>query len=176
VVAAPPVTTPVVASAPVFVDVRVDSRPAGATAVLVDRGKSTFLGTTPLTTALDPTRVYELVFTLENGSTQRAQLDPTTTRRVAVALDPGDANEARRPARPAVNGRGEGTLMVSSKPPCEIHIDGRPTGLMTPQRALPLPAGTHELTLVNTALSIDKTVRVKITADRATKVIQDLMP
>lgn len=72
-------------------------------------------------------------------------------------------------------GGGEGTLMISSKPPCEILIDGKPTGLTTPQRAITLPAGAHKVTLVNTAEGIKKTVSVQITADKPTKVIQDLM-
>jgi hypothetical protein len=71
--------------------------------------------------------------------------------------------------------RGQGTLMISSKPPCEIYVDGKPTGLTTPQRAIMLPAGAHKITLVNTAQGIKKTVSVQITADKPTKVIQDFM-
>jgi hypothetical protein len=65
--------------------------------------------------------------------------------------------------------------MISSKPPCEIVIDGKATGLTTPQRSIPLPAGTHKITLVNSAEGIKKTVSVQITADKPTKVIQDFM-
>jgi hypothetical protein len=65
--------------------------------------------------------------------------------------------------------------MISSKPPCEILIDGKPTGLTTPQRAIPLAPGAHKITLVNTAEGIKKTVSVQVTADKATKVIQDFM-
>ena len=68
-----------------------------------------------------------------------------------------------------------GVLMISSKPPCEILIDGKPTGLMTPQRALPLSAGAHKVTLINTTEKIKKTLSIQITADQPTKVIQDLM-
>lgn len=70
---------------------------------------------------------------------------------------------------------GTGILMISSKPPCEILIDGRPTGLTTPQRSLPVSAGTHKITLVNATEKIKKTLTVQITADQPTKVIQDLM-
>ena len=35
--------------------------------------------------------------------------------------------------------------MVATKPPCELIVDGSPTGLMTPQRALPLAAGSVDL-------------------------------
>jgi hypothetical protein len=70
---------------------------------------------------------------------------------------------------------GEGTLMVSSKPPCEIVIDGKSTGLTTPQRAITLSAGVHKVTFVNQVEGIKKTVSVSITADESTKLIQDLM-
>jgi len=65
--------------------------------------------------------------------------------------------------------------MISTKPPCEILVDGKPTGLVTPQRAIMLPVGTHKITLVNQADNIKKTIAVEISADQATKVIQDLM-
>jgi hypothetical protein len=70
---------------------------------------------------------------------------------------------------------GDGVLMISSKPPCEIHIDGKATGLSTPQRAMKLPAGKHTITLVNAAERIKKTIAVSISPDAPTKVIQDLM-
>jgi hypothetical protein len=186
-----------------FVDVMLLSTPAGATVTLVDRGKTTFIGTTPIATALDPSRKYELVFSHPSQPAWIESIDPSTTRRVEVRLDrPGKAakpairtSEAPRPraetkleraldvaapdapraekvvAEPA----GEGILMISSKPPCEIVIDGKPTGLTTPQREIPLSAGGHKVTLVNKAEDINKTISVQISADKPTKVIQDLM-
>jgi hypothetical protein len=65
--------------------------------------------------------------------------------------------------------------MVSSKPPCDILIDGKATGLTTPQRSISLGAGVHKVTFVNEAEKIKKTVSVTISADKATKLIQDLM-
>ena len=65
--------------------------------------------------------------------------------------------------------------MVSSKPPCDILIDGKATGLTTPQRSIPLAAGTHKITFVNATEGVKKTVSVSITADQSTKLIQDLM-
>ncbi len=65
--------------------------------------------------------------------------------------------------------------MVSTKPPCEILIDGKATGLRTPQRALPLSAGAHKITFVNAAEHVNKTVAVSITADHTTKLIKDLL-
>jgi len=230
--ATPSITTPAptaaIAKRPAFVDVRLDSKPVGATVMLVDRGKQTFLGTTPISTAVDPTRAYDVVFAYPNRQTQIEHLDPKATARLSVVLGrPGTratpelakpvaapteaapakvakvakaakaakivepAWEAPAPiaatatkleAAPAADARaekavgGNGLLMISSKPPCEIHVDGKPTGLMTPQRALPLSAGKHRITLVNPAQKIRKSLAVEITANASTKVIQDLMP
>jgi hypothetical protein len=65
--------------------------------------------------------------------------------------------------------------MISSKPPCEIVIDGRATGLTTPQRAISLSAGSHRITLRNGEKSIRKTLTVQIAANATEKVIEDLM-
>lgn len=68
---------------------------------------------------------------------------------------------------------GSGMLMISSKPPCEIVVDGKSTHLMTPQKAIPLAPGNHTIVLVNAQQSIHKTMGVIITAKKSTKVIQD---
>lgn len=65
--------------------------------------------------------------------------------------------------------------MISAKPPCEILIDGEPTGLTTPQRAIPLRAGRHRITLVNREQDLEKTVAIQIEAGETEKVIQDLL-
>ncbi|MBA3539348.1 MAG: hypothetical protein H0T79_06940 [Deltaproteobacteria bacterium] len=216
---------PLPGSAPALVDVRIDSKPSGATVMLVDRGKTTFLGTTPISTAVDPSRTYDIVFTYEDRPTQLEHLDATATTHLAVVL--GKAGNAAPPATkpvvtavvaakpvgvakaapmtaavpkapvvakpvakvepkrvetavaaPAVKkpaAGGAGVLMISSKPPCEIHVDGKPTGLMTPQRAISLAAGAHNITLVSPDKAIKRTFAVQIAADKPTKVIQDLM-
>ena len=64
--------------------------------------------------------------------------------------------------------------MISSKPPCEIEIDGKSTGLRTPQRAIPLSAGAHKVTLVNSDASVNKTLMVQINAGQSTKLVKDL--
>ncbi|MBS1120706.1 MAG: serine/threonine protein kinase [Deltaproteobacteria bacterium] len=180
---------------PTFVDVRIDSKPAGATVMLVDRGKTTFLGTTPVSAAVDPSRRYDLVFTYDNKPTQIEHLNAATTKHLSVVLGRSGNRPASKAARVAKSRAvvkaavdpldtappaetkpvGEGVLMISSKPPCEILIDGKSTGLMTPQREIKLPAGSHRITLVNATEKIKKTLAVQITADQPTKVIQDLM-
>lgn len=72
------------------------SSPAGATVTLVDRGRTTFIGTTPIATALDPSRKYELVFSHPSKPTRIEAIDPSATRRVDVKLGrPGTATAAK---------------------------------------------------------------------------------
>jgi hypothetical protein len=210
-------------AAAAFVDVLLLSTPSGATVTLVDRGKTSFIGTTPISIALDRSRTYELVFSHPSQQTWVEPLDPSKTNRVNVTLGGGSSEPAPSPAvrasepareapaaapapapvqpapvaapRPRPEAKkveraaaeaavaapaiaaptGEGILMISSKPPCEIVIDGKATGLTTPQREIALPAGSHQVTLINKAESVHKTLSVQITAGQPTKVIQDLM-
>src|SRR5690606_19273593 len=67
-----------------------------------------------------------------------------------------------------------GTLMVGSKPPCDIIIDGKRTGLETPQRSIELSPGTHRVTLVNKEHGIQKRFKVKIEPGKRTRAILDL--
>lgn len=205
-----------------LVDVRIDSKPAGATVMLVDNGKTSFLGSTPLSTSVDPAKKYDVIFTLPGRPTQMTPLDPSQTSKLEVTLDrahhhhraPASAAVAEVAAAPkpaksskasfadaiektetpkpekadkpekaekkvakddaAASGDG-GTLMVSSKPPCEILIDGKATGLTTPQRSVPLSAGVHKVTFVNESEGIKKTVAVSIKPGQSTKLLQDLM-
>jgi hypothetical protein len=130
------------------------------------------------------------VFTYATGSTHIEHLDARTTRRIAAVLETRDSparsdssprrtERAGRDAGPSrratASATGEGMLMISSKPPCEIIVDGKSTGLTTPQRAIALPAGDHRVTLINREKSIRKTLAVQIAADTTEKVIEDLM-
>jgi hypothetical protein len=196
-------------ASPELVDVRIDSVPAGATVTLVDHGRTQLIGDTPVDTAVDPSREYDLVFTSASAPPHVEHLDPRTTRRVEVALGKRDVTEhvTERPVEPSAvepaapehaatehvpartvrprpepraearsePSAGQGTLMISSKPPCEIVIDGRSTGLTTPQRSISLPAGSHRITLLNPEKSIHKVVSVQILANTTAKVIEDLM-
>jgi hypothetical protein len=73
-----------------------------------------------------------------------------------------------RPPKPA----GIGTLVIGSNPWTRIIIDGKDTGLTTPQRSLPLPAGKHIVTLRNPKFGIDISFPVVIKAGQKTKVIK----
>jgi hypothetical protein len=142
---------------------------------------------------LDPSKTSRLDVTL-GRSAPRAGVNPALStsgtkkekraKKESSKLDasfldetakPAKAEKAEKPVEKKPEPAGEGTLMVSSKPPCEIWIDGKPTGLTTPQRSIPLAAGTRKVTFVNEAAGIKKTVSVSITADQSTKLIQDLM-
>jgi hypothetical protein len=76
------------------------------------------------------------------------------------------------PAKAA--GGGGGTLMLGAKPPCDIFIDGKPTGLKTPQRALKVAPGAHRVTLVSREHKITETFSVDIKAGAPTKIVKDL--
>ena len=196
-----------------LVDVRIDSKPAGATVMLVDNGKSSFLGNAPVVASVDPTHSYDVVFTLEGRSSQMVHFDPGKTHRLEATLHHGSAaaksapvaapapaprKVAAKAAAPAPKGEladpgfddpapqpkataetrastGMGMLMVSSKPPCSIVVDGKETGLSTPQKAMPLSAGAHKITFVNATENINKTVEISITADKSTRLIQNLL-
>ncbi len=177
---APPVTHPTLAV------VRVETQPAGATAMLVDGGKTTLIGTTPVDAELDRTREYDVILTLEDHETHIEHVDPSTNQHVLVVLA-AEAAPAPAPApvhhhhnakkvehtvvaeKPAATG----SLKVSSKPPCSIVIDGKTTGLTTPQAALVVAVGHHDVTLVNAEQGIHLTTEVEISADRTTQLVQD---
>ncbi len=193
-----------VAPAPKLTDVRIDSSPSGATVMLVDNGKQSFLGSTPIASSLDASRSYDVVFTLDGRPSKVMHFEPSASQRLDAVFDKPVVASAPAPAPVAVaqpapkpapvhhvaarapvgqiadpgfegSSGGNGTLMVSTKPPCDIVIDGQATGLHTPQRAIPLSAGAHKVTFVNAAEHINKTVSVSVTSDHTTKLIKDLL-
>ncbi|MGN6104627.1 MAG: protein kinase domain-containing protein [Kofleriaceae bacterium] len=69
--------------------------------------------------------------------------------------------------------KGQGILMLGSKPSCEIYVDGSATGLHTPQREMKLSAGKHRITLVNNEFGIKESFAVDIKPDTPAKMIKD---
>jgi hypothetical protein len=71
--------------------------------------------------------------------------------------------------------KGQGTLVLGSKPPCQVYIDGSDSGKSTPIRPgdMKLDAGKHKVTLVNNEFGIKETFYVDIKADEPTKQIKD---
>ncbi len=69
--------------------------------------------------------------------------------------------------------RGDGVLLLGSKPPCEIFIDGRNTGLRTPQREIKLSAGRHKVTLLNNEFGIKESFSIEIKPGETTRAVKD---
>ena len=61
-------------------------------------------------------------------------------------------------------------LVLGSKPPCDIAIDGVATGLHTPQQDIKLPVGRHTVTLTNAEFNIKDTFSVDVKADSPAKL------
>jgi serine/threonine protein kinase len=74
------------------------------------------------------------------------------------ALAPKSEKERTADKAPA----GEGYLRLGSKPWANIAVDGKDTGLHTPQIHLKLGAGSHRITLTNPQFSIKETFTVEI--------------
>ncbi|MCE9574253.1 MAG: PEGA domain-containing protein, partial [Deltaproteobacteria bacterium] len=69
--------------------------------------------------------------------------------------------------------KGEGILSLGAKPPCDIYIDGKSTGLKTPQREIKLSSGHHKVTLMNNEFGIKESFTVEIKAGSPTKMVKD---
>ena len=160
---APPPPPPVAQPKLAFNPLAITSQPAGAIVTIVGDGDATVIGRTPVTASLDPARAYDVVVAARGHATQLRHVEPGV-RELAIDLDP--------PA-PAARTAATGTLQIASKPPCEIIIDGKPTKLMTPQRAITLAPGSHAVTLINSQLKIKKTTSIAVDAHHVTKLIQD---
>ncbi len=174
---------------------RFTSEPPGAVVTLLTDGVPVALGAAPVTHPLDPRKRYEVTFDKPgyvtvtkpvaiSGRPQEsvtAVLERATARSVASA--PRRASNPIPPTAPAVEvpteapraASAKGTLLISAKPPCAIYIDGKNTGLKTPQRDIKLSAGNHRITLVNEEHGIKESFSVGIEAGEQTKSIKDFM-
>ncbi len=81
---------------------------------------------------------------------------------------------SKRETRASKSSGKMGTLMIGSKPPCKIFIDGKNTGLTTPQRAIKVKAGKHRVTLINKQHGIKVTATVTVKAGQTKRVIKDM--
>jgi hypothetical protein len=93
-------------------------------------------------------------------ASSRANLtkDPKTANDPPLSVDP----------KPAM-----GTLVLDSKPSCEIYIDHVNSGLHTPQLELRLLVGEHRITLYNDQFGINDEFIVGVTADAGEKIVKD---
>jgi hypothetical protein len=67
-------------------------------------------------------------------------------------------------------GVGNGTLAIATSGPAAILIDDSNTGLTAPQRAIPLPAGHHNVRIIAAAQHINKLFPVDISAHHTTRL------
>jgi len=107
--------------------------------------------------------------------------DEEKPKKVAAAdkATPEPKAPAEKPAavdKPSSSGGGDGWLRLGSKPWTNILVDGKETGLHTPQTHLKLGAGSHRITLTNPQFSIKETFSVDIKAGETETVIKDLRP
>ncbi|HEY1812770.1 MAG TPA: hypothetical protein VGG74_10520 [Kofleriaceae bacterium] len=119
VVVAPVPAAPVEPTVPKLVDVRLDSTPAGAIATLISNGISTQLGPTPLSTSLDPSKSYDVVFAIDGKPSKVEHLDPNATQHVEVAFDdaaPSVAATAPTKASKSSRHRGKHARVAAAAP------------------------------------------------------------
>ena len=87
--------------------------------------------------------------------------------------EPAPKPVAKAEPMPKAGGK-EGFLRLNSKPWTNISVDGKDTGLHTPQTQLKLAAGSHKITLSNPQFNIKETFTVEIRAGETETVIKDL--
>ncbi|MDB4957488.1 MAG: serine/threonine protein kinase [Myxococcales bacterium] len=98
---------------------------------------------------------------------------PASTTRAATPTPPATHKVAAAPVTTPANKAGNGVLMISSKPPCQISIDGKLTKLVTPQTGLSMAPGTYRIALINPQSHINTLFEVRIAAGQSTKLIRD---
>jgi serine/threonine protein kinase len=93
-----------------------------------------------------------------------------------AAPPPAPKPVAAAPVEKPAPGGAEGFLRLGSKPWTNITVDGKDTGLHTPQTKIKLGAGSHRITLTNPQFNIKETFSVDIKAGQTETVIKDLRP
>jgi serine/threonine protein kinase len=118
--------------------------------------------------------------TLERRPIRRTDLERRSQARADRRSDARPEPDRKPPPEPdrdeavAPAGDKTGMLALGSKPPCRIFVDGQDTGKTTPQRGLTLPAGRHQIRLVNDDYAIVENFSVTITAGETTRVVKDM--
>ncbi|HZS36946.1 MAG TPA: hypothetical protein VFF06_08970 [Polyangia bacterium] len=69
-----------------------------------------------------------------------------------------------------------GFLRLSSKPSCAISIDGKATGLMTPQQKIKLSPGLHTITLNVPSSTQQENFTIEIRSNQTSVIVKDLAP
>ncbi len=119
----------------------------------------------PVVTSLAPEPAPEPAKKAKAKSSPRTKrvIEVEKTERTRSVIDTGDKAKAADP----------GVLMLAAKPPCQIRIDGKTTGLTTPQRVLKLSPGKHRITLTNQEHQIRDSFKVSIVSGKKTRIVRD---
>jgi hypothetical protein len=179
------------------VTVSFTSDPEGATVTLVRGSQRRNVGRTPTSADVDLTGdgTWTVEMTKSGHEPFSRELEPeagedelefeaTLTRRAVAVAHPNPRPNPRphmvdRPQmmdQPDMAAQGgEGTLRVNTRPWSQVFVDGRLIG-NTPQMNIPLSAGSHRLTLVNSDFNIRETINVQIRAGQVTTKIVTLTP
>jgi hypothetical protein len=122
------------------------------------------VATGPVVTSLAPEPEPEpaKVKTKRSSRSKRAA-DPDKAPSKKAVIDSGVDTKLADP----------GVLMLGAKPPCQIRIDGKMTGLTTPQRVLKLAPGKHRVTLTNQEHQIRDSFKVSIVSGKKTRIVRD---
>jgi serine/threonine protein kinase len=89
---------------------------------------------------------------------------------------PTPAPRAERAAAPPAAPAGEGYLRIGSQPWTSIFVDGKDTGLHTPQTHIKLSAGTHKIQLTNPQFNVRDTFSIDVGAGETQTVTKNYRP
>jgi hypothetical protein len=71
---------------PILVTIRIDSSPSGAAVSLVEDGKPTAVGTTPIDVVLDPSHAYDVMVAANGYVARTVHIDPEAAQEIDVEL------------------------------------------------------------------------------------------
>ncbi len=130
---------------PVVTQEVLDSVPRGASAVL---DGVPLAGVTPLTVSWNQGVKHQLTLTEGNlGFHWDFEAGETPGGRI-FTLQP--ATSAGTPTPPPPAAGGPGSLKLEGAFPVRVSVDGRDLGEIAPGKAIPLPSGTHRVTMAST--------------------------
>ena len=150
VAVAPAVAAPVTPPPPAQGQVEVTSDPSGAK-VIVDGSER---GVTPLTLTLDPGSHSVIITDGRSNTTRTLEVAAGANVTLAATLAPV--------------GVAAGYVTVASAIELQVFENGQPLGSTATQKLL-LPAGKHELEVVNEALEFRSTINVDVKAGQTAK-------
>ena len=144
---------------------------AGAAARQAEGGRRQERGGAP---ASEPKKAKQADLTLPDE--EKPKKVAAADKPAAEPKPPADKPPDKSSAPASSGGGGEGWLRLGSKPWTNIIVDGKETGLHTPQTHLKLGAGSHRITLTNPQFNIKETFSVEIKSGETETVIKDLRP